>query len=532
MRCMSKIELIRQNLHRNQYKSHASTQITLDDDFIVPDAMDDMEQIIVNSGDVILDSVRNQEERVMIRGKLAFQVLYRNPEGGLQTLAGNIAIEEPVNVPGLEEKDEAGVSWELEDLSTEMINSRKLSVKAILTFQVRTEALVDGEAVVEARETENGKMESQEDSPLQVRKRTMDTAALKARRKDTARVRETITLPGNKPAMEQIIWKEMSLSLPSAKPQDGSLLAEGQIHVFCLYEGEGEEMPIQWFEETVPFSSVVELDQSSEGMPSFTRMRLVHKDLEIKPDADGELRELELDAVVELDMKLYAEEPLELVEDLYATDREINVIREETKFDKILTNTTGKCKVTDRMKYDSSDRILQICHNDGQIKIDQTEVKEDGLEISGVLEVTFLYMTSDDKEPIRSGSDVIPFQYFIEVPGVDKESVWQLASELEQLSSVMAGNDTIEVRAVLNLELLALQPVRCPVITEIQEKPLDMESLKALPGITGYIMKKGDRLWDVAKRFHTTVDHVMEMNELDQEEVKEGQRLLLVKELR
>lgn len=138
---MSKIELIRQNLHRSRYKSQASTQITLDDDFIVPDAMDDMEKIIVNSGDVILDSVRNQTERVMIRGKLAFQVLYRNPEGGLQTLAGSIAIEEPMNVPGLEEKDETGVSWELEDLSTEMINSRKLSVKAILTFRVRSEAL-------------------------------------------------------------------------------------------------------------------------------------------------------------------------------------------------------------------------------------------------------------------------------------------------------------------------------------------------------------------------------------------------------
>ena len=96
----------------------------------------------------------------------------------------------------------------------------------------------------------------------------------------------------------------------------------------------------------------------------------------------------------------------------------------------------------------------------------------------------------------------------------------------------MMGNDTIEVRAALNLELLVLQPVRCPVITGIQEKPLDLEALKALPGITGYIMKKGDRLWDVAKRFHTTVDHVMEMNELDREEVKEGQRVLLVKELR
>ena len=151
--------------------------------------MDDMEKIIVNSGDVILDSVRNQTERVMIRGKLAFQVLYRNPEGGLQTLAGSIAIEEPMNVPGLEEKDETGVSWELEDLSTEMINSRKLSVKAILTFRVRSEALMDGEAVVEARETGSGNTEAQEDSPLQVRRQTMETAALKVRRKDTVRVR-------------------------------------------------------------------------------------------------------------------------------------------------------------------------------------------------------------------------------------------------------------------------------------------------------------------------------------------------------
>ena len=232
---MSKIELIRQNLHRSRYKSQASTQITLDDDFIVPDAMDDME----NSGDVILNSVSNQTERVMIRGKLAFQVLYRNPEGGLQTLAGSIAIEEPMNVPGLEEKDETGVSWELEDLSTEMINSRKLSVKAILTFRVRSEALMDGEAVVEARETGSGNMEALEDSPLQVRRQTMETAALKVRRKDTVRVRESIILPGNKPAMEQILWKQVSLLATSAKSQDGSLMAEGQIQIFCLYEGEG-----------------------------------------------------------------------------------------------------------------------------------------------------------------------------------------------------------------------------------------------------------------------------------------------------
>lgn len=526
---MNKIELIRQNLHRNRFKSQASTQITLDDDFIVPDTMDDMEQIILKSGDVILDSVRNHGEKILIRGKLAFQVLYRNPEGGLQTMAGTIAIEEPVNVPGLEERDEAFVSWEMEDLSAEMINSRKISVKAILTFLVRTEALTDGEA---ALEIQNGESPDENgESPIQIRKKTIDTAELKGRRKDTARVRETMTLPGNKPGIEQILWKEMTLSGASAKAMDGELRAEGQISVFCIYEGEGEGTPIQWMEEVIPFSSQIELDQASEGMISFTRMRLVHKDLEVKPDADGEMRELELDAVIELDIRLYEEAPVELMEDLYATDREITLSTEELCFDRLLANTVGKCKVTDRMKYDAAERILQICRTDGQIKVDQTEIRENGLEISGVLDVSLLYMTSDDREPIRSASMMIPFQYVVEVPGIRSDSIWQLEPGLEQLSAVMSGNDTIEVRAVLNLELLAFQPIRSQVITDIQEEPLNLERLQKLPGITGYIMKEGDSLWNVAKRFHTTVAHVMEMNDLENEEIHEGQRLLLVKEL-
>ena len=149
-------------------------------------------------------------------------------------MAGSIAIEEPMNVPGLEEKDETGVSWELEDLSTEMINSRKLSVKAILTFRVRSEALMDGEAVVEARETGSGNMEAQEDSPLQVRRQTMETAALKVRRKDTVRVRESITLPGNKPAMEQILWKSFDRRLAGFLLEEAGI--EGSVHLKITHE--------------------------------------------------------------------------------------------------------------------------------------------------------------------------------------------------------------------------------------------------------------------------------------------------------
>lgn len=82
-------------------------------------------------------------------------------------------------------------------------------------------------------------------------------------------------------------------------------------------------MPVQCFEETVPFSGDVELTESAEDMIPFITVKLVHRDLELQPDADGEMREIAVDAVMELDIRLYEEEEVELLSDLYALDREV-----------------------------------------------------------------------------------------------------------------------------------------------------------------------------------------------------------------
>ena len=45
-------------------------------------------------------------------------------------------------------------------------------------------------------------------------------------------------------------------------------------------------------------------------------------------------------------------------------------------------------------------------------------------------------------------------------------------------------------------------------------QPLDTEKLQKLPGIVGYIVQPGDSLWKIAKKFHTTVDNIMDTNGL------------------
>ena len=70
----------------NRWKGNAVTQITLDEDFIVPDTLEDMEQVILEQAHIQGENVKTQEEKITVKGKLEFQVLYRKENGGLETL--------------------------------------------------------------------------------------------------------------------------------------------------------------------------------------------------------------------------------------------------------------------------------------------------------------------------------------------------------------------------------------------------------------------------------------------------------------
>ena len=533
------MELIKKQIHMNQWKGNVTTQITLDDDFIVPDTMDDMEQVMLDTGEIQIETVKNQGDKVAVKGKLEFQVLYRRETGGLQTLGGNIPFEEVVNVPGLEEKDYVGLNWMLEDLNTDMINSRKLGVQAIITLQVRVETLRDVEAAVDvnletgSRGAGPGLSDTDASGQVQVEtlKRTADAAAIAVRRKDTYRIKEELSLTGGKPNIGQLLWREMKLRDVTAKPLDGRLHLDGELSVFVIYSAEDENMPMQWLEETLPFSGDMNMSDVKEEQIPMVTVRLAHKDIEAKPDYDGEMREMDVDAVLELDIKLYEEEEVELLSDMYSNNREIELTRAEACFDQILTRNMCKSKVAEKLKLPQAERILQICHNEGTIKLDDVEVGEDCLQIDGVLEITLLYLTSDDTSPVQSSVEQVPFRCTAEARGIREDSVYQLDAGLEQLSAVMMGGDMVEVKAVIALDFLVLQPVREPVITGATVTPMDLQKLQELPGIVGYIVQPDDTLWDIAKKFHTTVGTIISTNELADDQVKRGQRLLLVKEI-
>ena len=50
-----------------------------------------------------------------------------------------------------------------------------------------------------------------------------------------------------------------------------------------------------------------------------------------------------------------------------------------------------------------------------------------------------------------------------------------------------------------------------------------------MAGITGYITRENDTLWNIAKKYHTTVSDILETNGLTSDRIQPKTKLLIVK---
>ena len=196
-----------------------------------------------------------------------------------------------------------------------------------------------------------------------------------------------------------------------------------------------------------------------------------------------------------------------------------------------MVKNSSKTRLSERLKSGTEDNILQICHVDGVLRVDDKKPVEGGLMLEGALCLKVLYMTDSDSHPLQSMKGVVPFQYKAEARGMDETCAYQLDTGLEQLSATMLGGGEIEVKASVIFDLLVRKQLEEQIITGITEAPLDLEWIQKLPGIVVYVVQPGDTLWKIAKKFHASVDSLRQCNELGDDNLMPGKRLLVMKQV-
>lgn len=495
-------------------------QFMMDDDYNVPDAKYDVKKVLIANGVIHAEEMKRVENYIRIHGNMSFKVLVLCDETDvkMQALEGQIPFEEMVFVQDIDGKNVFLRNTEVE-LNVNLINSRKLNMKAMIELELGVEERKEETFISDISKEDSFCMKYEE-------KEFLDLILMK---KDTYRIKEEISIGATKEAIATILWSEIASRKLDTKIVENALELRGELSLFCFYESSDHK--IDWVLQTIPYEGKIELAGVEEGMYHQIYAALIDPVLDMRMDEDGEMRALGVEATLEARVVVYRECREKVMTDVYSTQK--NCIPEyvELHVERPVLLNHSKCKVAEQISVPEMEKnILQICHSSARIEMEEVKHTEQGMIVEGILHLWFLYVKADDSSPFDVWQGMIPFSHLIENHEMTEEMTCELFPFVEQISIGFLGNAKIEVKAVLSFQCFFKQPFTFCGIIDLKEEELDWQLLRKQPSLIGYVVKEKDDLWEIAKKYKMTKEQIMEENNIENEILKEGEKLLIFRE--
>jgi hypothetical protein len=512
-------------IRQTREKSRAFSQITLDDDYIIKDNKPDAIKVIHTDGVILFEETRLSNQALWVSGKLQFVVLYRsdNEHSRMETLTGTIPFQEKMVMEQATEMDPVRISGEMEDLTVGLINSRKLSVRAVANLK----------AVVEEQTEEQIAAGIDDGGNFQQKISEREFLSVVAAEKDVIRFHGEVKLPNAKPNIDKLLWSDVQLRNLESGIAGGRIHIQGEVYFAAVYLCEGNTQ-IQWIESTIPCEKEVEGAGADLENAQLLWLTMHPEIIDVEPgnDYDGESRVIGIDISFAVEYKVWTEQKLPVLLDAYAPDRKLNISRAKCASMCFQMKNEAKLRLGETVTLDANqEKILQVCSATGKITVDRTTVEENGVRFEGVVAVRILYLTSEDNFPIAYAESLLPFEQTVEVNGMQKDIWYDYATSLDQLQVNLLDSSEFEVKAALRIAVLAFAENCFDKIESMEEEPLDMEELAAQPGLVGYVVQEEEELWDIAKRYHTTMEEIAATNHLKAPNVRPGTKLVIVKKI-
>ncbi|MBO5005384.1 MAG: LysM peptidoglycan-binding domain-containing protein [Clostridia bacterium] len=159
-------------------------------------------------------------------------------------------------------------------------------------------------------------------------------------------------------------------------------------------------------------------------------------------------------------------------------------------------------------------------------RIIKQNILNDRIIFEGELNVNFLYSNSNTSV-IETKNIVIPFNHNMNCEGINQNSKLDVKMEIGTKDVIIMPDESIELKIDVNLLIDIFKSVEINIINDMKiEENKDNE----IYSIIIYFVKPGDTLWKIAKKFRSTVENIVKINDIeDENKIYPGQQLFIPK---
>lgn len=144
----------------------------------------------------------------------------------------------------------------------------------------------------------------------------------------------------------------------------------------------------------------------------------------------------------------------------------------------------------------------------------------------GEIEVKFIYATNQTCG-VGTKEMKIPFEYDIGIANITTNTNISTEIEVTSQNFIVGTDGMIEVRVDLCFILDVSNTIQINIIDEVS---IDETRNREIYSMVIYFVKQGDTLWNIAKKFGSTVCDIVRVNKIeDENKIYPGQQLFIPK---
>ena len=502
------LETVNENLCVNKLLAMKKDIIMVEGEMIVPDSKPDILNTICTSGVVCIYKKEALDEKIRIDGNINTYIMYLadDAQDKVRGISTSLDFSETIMIPNSKEGMNVILQTKLKSIECKVINERKLGIKATLEIEAKIYEKEELEIINDIKNAEE----------IQILKQDLKVNSLVGMGENKVYVKDNVSINVTD-ELAEILKADISIVDKEVKVSYNKILVKSEAKIKIMYLTEDNRISL--IETKMPIVGFIDMPNVVEE--NICDVNYEIKNVIIKPNGVEE-HSINIEIEVGIFAIAYEEKTINLIQDLYSPCENLEFNKK-----KITTLTNMQCKQENKQIREKME--LKEIGNKKVINVDVNPVIENRENFSnsilytGVLEMAFTLVSDDLQVEIRNNKT--PFEYTInDVNDAENmENIMDIEVVNQDFIVQEGGNITGNIDLLINNNLY-----RSANINAINEIQVNGEREERNYNLVIYIVKNGDTLWNIAKKYGSTIEDILKINNIeDENKIYLGQKLFI-----
>jgi len=502
------LETVNEKLCVNKLIASKRDILLVEGDVIVPDSKPDILNTICTSGTICVYKKEVFDEKLRIDGNINTYIMYLADDAQDKVRGINTSLDfsEVIPVPNAQEGMEAIIQTNLKAIECKVINGRKVGMKATLEIDIKIYRKEEVEIINDIPNAEG----------IQMLKEDLCINSLVGIGENKIYAKDNISIDSID-QLAEILKADLAICDKNVKVSYNKILAKAEASIKIMYLTEDNR--VNTIDTKVPIVGFIDIPNVTEE--NICDLDYEIKNIVIKPNAPEE-HSIYIEIEMGVKAVVYEEKQINLIQDLYSPCENLEFNKK-----KIMTVTNKQMRkeikqIREKVELEGIEN-KNIIHVDVNPVIEKQENRNNRILYTANLELNFILSDEDLQMEVRNAK--IPFEYIIENVEDAENMNSRLDIEVDNQDFIIQDGGIITSNVDLVMNNHMDRNTNMNIMDEIQtngEREAQDYSLII------YMVKKGDTLWKIAKKYGSTVDDIVRTNGIeDENKINVGQKLFI-----